>query len=65
MDLEPLSFSKEVFSNESFNVDAFIGDCRRRVPLEAVLRDLRQHAKSLDRDLVDLVKKKSFFLYIK
>lgn len=54
---EPLCFNSEVLQSESFSVEAFLSDCRRRVPLDAVLRDLEQYARSLDATLVELINK--------
>eukprot|EP01133_Synstelium_polycarpum_P015282 gene15282-18091_t len=59
----PLCFSREVFTGDAFKVDAFITDCRKRVPLESVQKDLREYAKHLDAELVELINKEyhSFF----
>lgn len=54
---QPLCFSKDVFAKENFNVDAFIADCRKRVPLESVLHDLKEYANSLDNELIELINK--------
>jgi hypothetical protein len=54
---EPLCFNSDVLQSESFSVEAFLSDCRRRVPLDAVLRDLQQYARSLDATLVELINK--------
>jgi hypothetical protein len=55
---EPVCFSSEALLRDEFNVDAFIGDCRRRVPsLDGVLRDLEQYGRALDVNLVDLINK--------
>ena len=55
--LLPLCFNKEAFVKDDFSVDTFIADCRRRVPLESVLVDLRHYASSLENDLVELINK--------
>ncbi|GAM21363.1 hypothetical protein SAMD00019534_045380 [Acytostelium subglobosum LB1] len=59
----PLCFSKESFTSDAFKVDAFIADCRKRVPLESVQKDLREYAKCLDSELVELINREyhSFF----
>ena len=54
---EPLCFNVDVFSAAEFSADTFIADCRRRVPLDAVLRDLAAYARVLDSTLVDLINK--------
>ena len=55
---EPVCFSSDALLRDEFNVDAFIGDCRRRVPsLDGVLRDLEQYGRALDVNLVDLINK--------
>eukprot|EP00026_Physarum_polycephalum_P001486 Phypoly_transcript_01488.p1 GENE.Phypoly_transcript_01488~~Phypoly_transcript_01488.p1 ORF type:complete len:776 (+),score=90.88 Phypoly_transcript_01488:957-3284(+) len=54
---QPLCFHKEVFSSPAFNVDAFIADCRKRVPLESVRTDLREYSSSLENELVELINK--------
>ncbi|EGG13952.1 oligomeric Golgi complex component [Cavenderia fasciculata] len=60
---QPLCFSKEVFTSESFKVDSFIADCRKRVPLESVQKDLKEYTRHLDAELVELINKEyhSFF----
>eukprot|EP01132_Coremiostelium_polycephalum_P009227 gene9227-11305_t len=59
----PLCFSKEVFLSESFQIDTFIQDCRKRVNLESVQKDLREYSKHLDSELIELINKEyhSFF----
>ncbi|KAL6064293.1 Conserved oligomeric Golgi complex subunit 2 [Balamuthia mandrillaris] len=68
---QPLCFAPEVFgangrggssSSTSFDVDEFIGDCRRRVPLESLLNDLQEYSASLQNELVELINRdyKSF-----
>ncbi|EFA78448.1 oligomeric Golgi complex component [Heterostelium album PN500] len=59
----PLCFSKEVFVADTFKVDQFIADCRKRVPLESVQKDLREYSKCLDTELVELINREyhSFF----
>lgn len=54
---QPLCFHKEIFSSPSFSVDAFISDCRKRVPLESVRTDLREYSTSLENELVELINK--------
>jgi len=53
----PLCFNKDVFSLDTFKVDAFIADCRKRVPLESVLADLKEYSQSLDGELLELINK--------
>jgi len=59
----PLCFSKDVFNSNTFEVDQFISDCRKRVNLESVQKDLREYSKYLDSQLIELINKeyKSFF----
>eukprot|EP01103_Thecamoeba_quadrilineata_P014438 TRINITY_DN4313_c0_g1_i1.p1 TRINITY_DN4313_c0_g1~~TRINITY_DN4313_c0_g1_i1.p1 ORF type:complete len:797 (+),score=180.98 TRINITY_DN4313_c0_g1_i1:25-2415(+) len=54
---QPRYFSKEAFSKTSFNVDDFISDCRKRVPLENVVSDLKEYSLFLDNELVELINK--------
>src|SRR5690606_22337549 len=53
----PLCFSKETFNRAGadFSVDDFIADCRRRVPLESVLKDLEAYSTSLQNELIHLI----------
>jgi hypothetical protein len=54
---QPLCFSKETFNRAgaAFSVDDFIADCRRRVPLESVLKDLEAYSTSLQNELIQLI----------
>lgn len=52
---QPLCFSQEAFNRSDFDVDEFIADCRRRVPLESVLHDLQEYSSSLQNELVQLI----------
>eukprot|EP01114_Cavostelium_apophysatum_P023937 TRINITY_DN9192_c0_g1_i1.p1 TRINITY_DN9192_c0_g1~~TRINITY_DN9192_c0_g1_i1.p1 ORF type:complete len:750 (+),score=180.22 TRINITY_DN9192_c0_g1_i1:104-2353(+) len=54
---QPLCFSKDSFTQEFFKVDAFINDCKTRVPLESVLNDLKEYSVSLDNELLELINK--------
>ena len=54
---QPLCFTKESFQTDSFKVDSFINDCKKRVPLDSVLADLREYSASLDTELVELINK--------
>lgn len=36
-------------------MDEFIADCRRRVPLESVLKDLEEYSASLQNELIVLI----------
>jgi len=57
---EPLCFRKESLDPyvvEEFNVDHFIGECRKRVPLESLLNDLKLYSQALDNQLVELINK--------
>lgn len=51
----PLCFAKEALAAPAFAPDAFIAECRRRVPLEALLADLRAFAATLEHELVELI----------
>eukprot|EP00727_Mastigamoeba_balamuthi_P005933 m51a1_g196 Conserved oligomeric Golgi complex subunit 2 (697) ;mRNA; r:633211-635658 len=50
-----LSFSKDVFTGDAFNVDTFIADCRARLPIESVLVDLHSHSSALHAALLDVI----------
>jgi hypothetical protein len=55
---QPISFSKEVFNQNTFKVDSFLSDCRRRgIPLENVLNELRDYTSALDTELLELINK--------
>ncbi|XP_071784531.1 conserved oligomeric Golgi complex subunit 2-like [Asterias amurensis] len=53
----PLCFDKEEFMKDSFDVDAFVADCRRRVQLETLREDLHIYFKSLKNAMVELINK--------
>ncbi|EGC31604.1 hypothetical protein DICPUDRAFT_50102 [Dictyostelium purpureum] len=59
----PLCFNKDVFISNTFDVDTFISDCRKRVNLESVQKDLREYSRHLDSELIELINKEyqSFF----
>ena len=42
---------------DSFDVDAFVADCRRRVQLETLREDLHIYFKSLKNAMVELINK--------
>jgi len=52
-----LCFSAEAFTGKTFNVDAFIADCRSRIALESVLADLAIHGERLRGMLLDSANK--------
>lgn len=54
---QPTCFSKDSFNRSDFKVDAFISDCKSRVPLESVLNDLKDYSNSLDNELLELINK--------
>lgn len=60
---QQLCFDKSVFESASgdgatdFNVDGFIADCRSRLPLEAVLRDLQSYAAMLTEAILEAINK--------
>lgn len=51
----PLCFAKEALAAPDFAPESFIADCRRRVPLESLLTDLRAFAATLEHELVELI----------
>ncbi|KYQ92936.1 oligomeric Golgi complex component [Tieghemostelium lacteum] len=59
----PLCFSKDIFESDGFEVDTFIADCRKRVNLESIQKDLREYSKNVDSELIELINKEyqSFF----
>eukprot|EP01117_Protostelium_nocturnum_P016788 TRINITY_DN6713_c0_g2_i1.p1 TRINITY_DN6713_c0_g2~~TRINITY_DN6713_c0_g2_i1.p1 ORF type:complete len:764 (+),score=261.09 TRINITY_DN6713_c0_g2_i1:76-2367(+) len=52
---EPLTFSRSAFHIDNFNVDSFITETRRRVPLESVVHDLDEYSKGLSLELIELI----------
>lgn len=54
---QPLCFHKDVFGSAHFNVESFIADCRKRVPLESVRTDLVAYMQALEGELVELINK--------
>lgn len=48
---------QESFQSPNFIVDEFIAECRRRVPLESVLNDVRGYGAALEHELVELINK--------
>ena len=65
---QQLCFDKSIFESASvptsssssgsdFNVDGFIADCRARLPLETVLRDLQSYAGALTEAVLEAINK--------
>ncbi|XP_077993852.1 conserved oligomeric Golgi complex subunit 2-like [Glandiceps talaboti] len=52
-----LSFDKNAFMQDNFDVDQFVAECRRRVPLETLREDLDVYFKSLRSAMVELINK--------
>lgn len=52
-----LCFDKEEFMKKDFDVDKFIIDCRKRVPLETLRDDLSVYLKILKSAMIELINK--------
>lgn len=52
-----LCFDKDDFMKNDFNVDIFVMDCRRRVPLETLRDDLHVYLKILRSAMIELINK--------
>lgn len=52
-----LCFDKDVFMKEGFDVDHFVMECRRRVPLETLRDDLNTYLKILRSAMIELINK--------
>ncbi|XP_061173023.1 conserved oligomeric Golgi complex subunit 2-like [Saccostrea echinata] len=52
-----LCFDKDVFMQENFDVDQFVIECRRRVPLENLRDDLNTYLKILRSAMIELINK--------
>ena len=52
-----LCFDKDVFMKEGFDVDQFVMECRRRVPLETLRDDLNTYLKILRSAMIELINK--------
>lgn len=52
-----LCFDKDAFMKDDFNVDTFVMDCRRRVPLETLRDDLHIYLKILRSAMIELINK--------
>jgi len=52
-----LSFNKDEFMKNDFNVDQFVVECRRRVPLETLRDDLNIYLKILQTAMIELINK--------
>lgn len=52
-----LCFDKDVFMQENFDVDQFVMECRRRVPLENLRDDLNTYLKILRSAMIELINK--------
>ncbi|XP_064599671.1 conserved oligomeric Golgi complex subunit 2-like isoform X1 [Liolophura sinensis] len=52
-----LCFDKDEFMKDSFNVDQFVIDCRKRVPLEKLRDDLNVYLKILRTAMIELINK--------
>ncbi|KAK7104007.1 hypothetical protein V1264_018785 [Littorina saxatilis] len=52
-----LCFDKEEFMKKDFDVDKFIIDCRKRVPLETLRDDLAVYLKILKSAMIELINK--------
>ena len=55
-----LNFQSE-FMRDDYRVEQFVSDCRRRVPLEKLRRDLEEYFRLLKTAMVDLINKVSYF----
>ncbi|CAI8025799.1 Conserved oligomeric Golgi complex subunit 2 [Geodia barretti] len=54
---EELCFSTEVFLEESFTVDDFVNQCRKRVTIECLRDDLDAYYRTLKSAMVELINK--------
>eukprot|EP01091_Cochliopodium_minus_P003167 TRINITY_DN13002_c0_g1_i1.p1 TRINITY_DN13002_c0_g1~~TRINITY_DN13002_c0_g1_i1.p1 ORF type:complete len:284 (-),score=86.15 TRINITY_DN13002_c0_g1_i1:55-906(-) len=54
---QPTSFSKSAFNDENFDMDAFISDLTKRLPLASVLKDLENYGNHLNSQLIELINK--------
>lgn len=45
---------------DDYRVEQFVSDCRRRVPLEKLRRDLEEYFRLLKTAMVDLINKVSY-----
>ncbi|XP_048732279.2 conserved oligomeric Golgi complex subunit 2-like [Ostrea edulis] len=52
-----LCFDKDIFMQENFDVDLFVIECRRRVPLENLRDDLNTYLKILRSAMIELINK--------
>ncbi|XP_022332171.2 conserved oligomeric Golgi complex subunit 2-like [Crassostrea virginica] len=52
-----LCFDKDVFMQENFDVDQFVMECRRKVPLENLRDDLNTYLKILRSAMIELINK--------
>ncbi|XP_060063002.1 conserved oligomeric Golgi complex subunit 2-like [Ylistrum balloti] len=52
-----LCFDKDVFMKDTFDVDTFVMECRRRVPLETLRDDLSTYLKILRSAMIELINK--------
>ncbi|XP_076099685.1 conserved oligomeric Golgi complex subunit 2-like [Mytilus galloprovincialis] len=52
-----LCFDKDVFMKDGFDVDSFVMECRRRVPLETLRDDLNTYLKILRSAMIELINK--------
>nr|CAB3232539.1 conserved oligomeric Golgi complex subunit 2-like [Phallusia mammillata] len=52
-----LCFDKNEFMKESFSVDHFVADCRKRVQLEVLRQDLEVYFKLLKNAMIELINK--------
>ncbi|XP_071962794.1 conserved oligomeric Golgi complex subunit 2-like isoform X2 [Antedon mediterranea] len=57
LSMSSLCFDKDQFMKDDFDVDEFVGDCRRRVQLEQLKDDLDIYFKSLKNAMVELINK--------
>ncbi|OWF56425.1 conserved oligomeric Golgi complex subunit 2-like isoform X2 [Mizuhopecten yessoensis] len=52
-----LCFDNDMFMKDSFDVDTFVMECRRRVPLETLRDDLSTYLKILRSAMIELINK--------
>ncbi|XP_033733941.1 conserved oligomeric Golgi complex subunit 2-like isoform X2 [Pecten maximus] len=52
-----LCFDKDMFMKDTFDVDTFVMECRRRVPLETLRDDLSTYLKILRSAMIELINK--------
>ena len=54
---DELCFSTDVFLEESFAVDDFVNQCRKRVTIECLRDDLDAYYRTLKNAMVELINK--------